>query len=84
MKVSIKRRWIMGSFNCRGTWTTLALIPTIAPKRSPAMTLDVVTEVQFGGSEGIYLDCYAEGRDSAGVREETLAPLALIRPWRHL
>ena len=33
-----------------------------SPKEITCDDFDVVTEVQFGGSEGIYLDCYAEGR----------------------
>lgn len=30
-----------------------------SPKEITCDDFDVVTEVQFGGSEGIYLDCYA-------------------------
>ena len=33
-----------------------------SPKEITCDDFYVVTEVQFGGSEGIYLDCYAEGR----------------------
>ena len=33
-----------------------------SPKTITCDDFCVVTEVQFGGSEGIYLDCYAEGR----------------------
>ena len=33
-----------------------------SPKEITCDDFNVVTEVQFGGNEGIYLDCYAEGR----------------------
>lgn len=39
-----------------------AILDYDSPKEITCDDFDVVTEVQFGGSEGIYLDCYAEGR----------------------
>lgn len=33
-----------------------------SPSEIACDDFNVVTEVQFGGNEGIYLDCYAEGR----------------------
>lgn len=56
------RRWIF-TFSSKGEKTDSCSPDTYdSPKEITCDDFDVVTEVQFGGSEGIYLDCYAEGR----------------------
>lgn len=64
-----------------------------SPKEITCDDFDVVTEVQFGGSEGIYLDCYAEGRiqpecekkrwhlGTYKTLETSLSAMQTLAPW---